>query len=225
MSSLHHQGQLQLQSMHHQLKATQSYLQATANEIEDTRRQNLAVEQELKREREESELVNQQSAELEECHYKLLEEYENAKKLQDDLSQSANDSKMFADEVARRAESLVNDLRAKLAGGEATEPQNGQGISGMILETAKNALLIKAMFSQHSEEDTLTQLSYVMDQNVDLQQRNIELSTQVETLSRQVEDGKNEVANLNKALELTAEDGRRKKPRRGKMAGGRSKNV
>jgi uncharacterized protein (DUF3084 family) len=72
MSSLHHQGQLQLQSMHHQLKATQSYLQATANEIEDTRRQNLAVEQELKREREESELVNQQSAELEECHYKLL---------------------------------------------------------------------------------------------------------------------------------------------------------
>jgi hypothetical protein len=132
---------------------------------------------------------------------------------------------MFADKVARRAESLVNDLRAKLAGSEATEPQNGQGISGMILETAKNALLINAMSSQHEEKDTLTQLSYVMDQNVDLQQRNIELSTQVETLSRQVEDGKNEVANLNKALKLTAKDGRRKKPRRGKMAGGRSKNV
>jgi uncharacterized membrane protein YjjP (DUF1212 family) len=81
------------------------------------------------------------------------------------------------------------------------------------------------MSSQHSEEDTLTQLSYVMDQNVDLQQRNIELSTQVKTLSRQVEDGKNEVANLNKALELTAKDRRRKKPRRGKIAGGRSKNV
>jgi hypothetical protein len=128
---------------------------------------------------------------------------------------------MFADEVARRAESLVNDLRAKLAGGEATEPQNNQGISGMILETAKNALLIKTMSSQHSEEDTLTQLSYVMDQNVDLQQRNIELSTQVKTLSRQVEDGKNEVANLNKVLELTAEDGRRKKPRRGKTVGGK----
>jgi hypothetical protein len=54
---------------------------------------------------------------------------------------------MFANKVARRAKSLVNDLRAKLAGGEATEPQNSQGISGIILETAKNALLIKAMSS------------------------------------------------------------------------------
>jgi hypothetical protein len=133
--------------MHHQLKATQSYLQATANEIEDTRRQNLAVEQELQREREASELLNQQSAELQECHCKLLKELKSAEELQEDLSQSVNDSKMFADEVARRAESLVNDLRAKLAGGEATEPQNGQGISGMILETAKNALLGKAMSS------------------------------------------------------------------------------
>jgi hypothetical protein len=208
MSSLHYQSQLQ--SMHHQLKTTQSYLQATANEIEDTRRQNLAVEQELKREREESELVNQQSVELEECHYRLLKEYENAKKLQEDLGQSANDSKMFADEVARRAESLVNDLRAKLAGGEVAELQNGQSIGGMILESAKNALLVKAMSTQQSEEDLLTQLSCVMDQNVGLQQRNVELSKQVETLSRKVEDGENEVASLSKALELTAND----KPRR-----------
>jgi hypothetical protein len=208
MSSLHYQSQLQ--SMHHQLKTTQSYHQATANEMEDTRRQKLAVEQELKREREESELVNQQSVELEECYYRLLKEYESAKKLQEDLGQSANNSKMFADEVARRAESLVNDLRAKLAGGEVAELQHGQSISGMILESAKNALLVKAMSTQQLEEDPLTQLSCVMDQNVGLQQRNVELSKQVETLSRKVEDGENEVASLSKALELTADD----KPRR-----------
>jgi hypothetical protein len=46
----------------------------------------------------------------------------------------------------------------------------------------------------------------------------MELSLHVETLSRQVEDGKSEVANLKMALELTAEDGRRKKPRRGKVS-------
>jgi hypothetical protein len=54
---------------------------------------------------------------------------------------------MFANEVAKRAESLVNDLQAKLAKGEVAELQNGQSISGMILESAKNALLIEAISS------------------------------------------------------------------------------
>jgi cell division septum initiation protein DivIVA len=57
-----------------------------------------------------------------------------------------------------------------------------------------------------------------MDKNVKLQQRNMALSKQIETLSQQVEEGKNELASLNKALELAAEGGRRKKPRRGKMS-------
>jgi uncharacterized protein YlxW (UPF0749 family) len=113
----------------------------------------------------------------------------------------------------------VNDLRTKLAGGEAGELQNGQSISGMILESAKNALLVQAISSQNPEEH-FTKLKYVMDQNVDLQQRNMELSNKIETLSQQVQDGKNEVASLNKALELAAEDGRRKKPRRGKRSAG-----
>ncbi|UPX14616.1 uncharacterized protein EKO05_0005093 [Ascochyta rabiei] len=214
MSNLYYYGQSQLQNMHH-------HLQATQNEVGNKRRQLLAAEQELQREREANELLNQQCAELQECHYKLLKAHENAEELQKDLSQSVNDSKIFADEVARRAESLVNDLRAKLAGGNVAELQNGQSISGMILESAKNTLLLQAISSQHSEEDPITPLSHVTDQNVGLQQRNNELSRQVETLSRQVEDGKNEVTNLNKALELTAEDGRRKKPRRGKMSGGK----
>jgi hypothetical protein len=75
---------------------------------------------------------------------------------------------MFADEVARRAVSLVNELQAKLAGGEVSELQNGQSISGMILESAKNALLVKAFSSQNSEEDPLTLLSFITDQNVGL---------------------------------------------------------
>ena len=128
---------------------------------------------------------------------------------------------MFADEVAKRAESLVNNLRAKLDGGEAGELQNGQTISGMILESAKNALLVQAISSQNPEEH-FTKLKYVMDQNVDLQQRNRELSDKIKTLFQQVEDGKTEAASLNKALELAAEDGRRRKPRRGKRSAGKN---
>jgi hypothetical protein len=195
--------------MYHQLQATRSYLEAaqndieaTRNDVEDKRGQILVVEQELQRERKASELQNQQSAELQEYYYKLLEEHKSAKELQEDFSQSLNNSKMFADEVARRAESLVNQLQAKLAEDEVSELQNGQSISGMILESAKNALLVKAFSSQHPEEDPLAPLSFITDQCVGLQQHNRELSLQVETLSRQVEDGK-------------------KKPRRGKMSRGK----
>ncbi|KAA8611972.1 hypothetical protein PtrSN002B_005540 [Pyrenophora tritici-repentis] len=215
MSSLYQQGQTQLHNMHIQLKATHNYIQATA---EDTRRRYLAIENELNLEREANELVNQQLAELEEHHCELLKKYKSAEELREDLSKYMNNSDMFANEVARRAESLVNDLQAKLAGGQVAELQNGQSISEMILESAKNALLVRAISGQHSEENPLTPLEYITDQNVVLQQRNMDLSIQVESLSKQVEDGKNEVANLVKALELTAGDGRRKKPRRGKMS-------
>ena len=211
MSHLYYHGQGQLQTILHHLKATQ-------NELEKTRHQLLDVEQELQREREAGELLNQHCTELQECHHKLLKEHKSSEELQKDLRKSANDSKIFADEVARRAESLVDHLQAKLAGGEVAELQNGQSISGIILESAKNALLVEAISGQPLDQGPLTPLNFVTEQNVGLQQRNSELSIQVETLSRQVEDGKNEVATLNAALKLTAEDGRRKKPRRGKMS-------
>jgi hypothetical protein len=214
MSSLYYHNQAQLQNIYHQLQTTQ-------NEVGKARRQIVATEQELRREREESELINQQFIELQECHSKLLKEHESSEGLHGDLNQSAADSQMFADEVAKRAESLVNNLRAKLDGGEAGELQNGQSISGMILESAKNALLVQAISSQNPEEH-FTKLKYVMDQNVDLQQRNRELSDKIKTLYQQVEDGKAEAASLNKALELAAEDGRRRKPRRGKRSAGKN---
>ncbi|KAI1684355.1 hypothetical protein KJE20_06860 [Pyrenophora tritici-repentis] len=104
------------------------------------------------------------------------------------------------------------------AGGEVEGLYVGQSISGLILESAKNALLVKAVSSQHSGDEQFTELSYVINQNSDFQKCNTELSKQVETLSQQVKDGKSEVASLNKALELAAEDGQRKKPRRGKTS-------
>jgi chromosome segregation ATPase len=214
MNNLYHHGQAQLHSMHR-------HLQAAQNEVGDRQRQIVATEQELQREREDHELLNQQFVELQECHFKLLKEHEGSERLHEDLHKSVQDSKTFADEVARRAEGLVNSLRARPAGGEAGELQNGQSISEMILESAKNALLVEAVSSQHSEEEHFTKLKYVMDQNMEFQQRNMALSKQIETLSQQVEDGKNEVASLNKALELAAEDGRRKKPRRGKTSAGK----
>jgi hypothetical protein len=112
----------------------------------------------------------------------------------------------------------VNSPQTRLAEGEAGESENFQSISAMILESAKNALLVEAVSDQHSEDEHFTRLKHVMDQNVELQQRNMALSKQIETLFQQVEEGKNELASLNKALELTAEGGRRKKPRRGKMS-------
>jgi hypothetical protein len=220
MSGLYHQGLIQLQSMQHQLKATQSYLQVNADAAQEIQRRNVAVEQELKLAREAHELVIQQFVELQERHCELLNKYKSTEEIQEDLSKYVNDSNMFADEVARRAESLVNDLQAKLAGGEVAKLENSQSISGMILESAKNALLVRALSSQYSE-NPLTPLGYVTEQNVGLQQRNVDLSTQVETLSKQVEERANEVANLSKALELTAEDGPRKKSRRGNMRGGK----
>jgi predicted nucleic acid-binding Zn-ribbon protein len=202
-----------LQTTHTQLEATQSHfqatqsqLQATQNESDNTQRQKLAVEQALERERKANELVNQRFMELQ-------ERYKSAEELQEDLRKYVDRSKTFANEVAMRAEGLVNDLRAKLAGGEVAELQNGQSICGMILESAKNALLVRAISSQNSEANPLEPLGYITDQNMDLQQ-------QVETLSKQVKDGKNEIANLNEALKLTADDGPRKKSRRGKISGG-----
>ena len=204
MSNLYHHNLAQLQNAHR-------HLQATQNEVGNARRQIVATEQELQRERDTSELLNQQLMELQECHYKLLEEHER-------LNQSVKDSKMFADEVAEKAESLVNNFRTKLAGGEVEGLHNGQSISEMILESAKNALLVETISSQHSGDEQLTKLNYVMDQNVVFQQRNMELSKQIETLSQQVKDGKSELASLNKALELATEDGRRRKPKRGKTS-------
>ncbi|EUC27560.1 hypothetical protein COCCADRAFT_111378 [Bipolaris zeicola 26-R-13] len=197
-----------------------NHLQAAQSEVGNTRSQILAIEKVLQQERKASELFNQQFMELQECHDKLLKEYESCVKVQEDLNKSAKESRMFADEVARRAESLLNSSPARLAGGDVEGSQSGQSISGILLESAKNALLVQAISSQHLEDENFTQLRYVMDQNVDFQHHNMELREQIQTLSQQVEDGKNEVASLNKALEIATEDRRRKRSRRGKSLAG-----
>ncbi|RYO39265.1 hypothetical protein AA0111_g2067 [Alternaria arborescens] len=91
---------------------------------------------------------------------------------------------MFADKVSRRAEGLVKSFWARLGEGEAEELQNGQSITEMILKLAKNEMLVEAVSSQHSEEEHFTKLKYVMDQKVEFQRRNMELSKQIETLSQ-----------------------------------------
>lgn len=197
-------------------------LQASQNEVGTIRRQMAMTEQELQRERDSNELLNQGIMELQECHSKLLEEHKSCEGLNIDLHQSAEKSKEFADEVSRRAEDLVNSYRAKLTGSELGELRNPQTISGMILESAKNALLVKAVSSQHSEDEHFSKLKYVMDQNVDFQQRNMELSKTNESLSQQVEHKENEIASLNKALQLAVEDGPRKKSRRRNMSAGKN---
>ncbi|XP_014551498.1 hypothetical protein COCVIDRAFT_112784 [Bipolaris victoriae FI3] len=192
------------------------HLQVAQSEVGNIQRQNLAIEKALQQERKASELSNQQFIELQECHDELVKEYASCEKIQEDLKKSATDSRMFADEVAKRAESLLNNSSGRLAEGDVDGSQNGQSISGMLLESAKNALIVQAISSQRSEDEEFTKLRDVMDQNVDFQCHIMKLQEQIKTLSQQVEDGKNEVASLNKALELATEDGRRKKSRRGK---------
>jgi hypothetical protein len=178
MSSIYHHGQNQLHYVHDQLLRTQ-------NEVECKKRQIFATEQELQREREASELLHQHFMELQECHSELLKEHECSKELQEDLGQSVQTPQMFADSFASRAESIVNNVQASLAGGEVAEPQNEQSLSGITLESAKNALLVETVYSQHPEVDQFSKLKYVMSLNMELQQRNMELCKRVETLSRQ----------------------------------------
>ncbi|KAJ6280807.1 hypothetical protein J3E71DRAFT_362225 [Bipolaris maydis] len=189
----------QLQSMYNDLQAAQS-------EVGNTRRQILAIEKILQQERKASELFNQQFMELQEYHDKLLKEYESCVKVQKDLNKSAKESRMFANKVARRAESLLKSSPASQAGGDVEESQ----------KSAKNALLVQAISSQHLEDENFTQLRYVINQNVDFQHQNIELRKQIQTLSQQVKDRKNEVASLNKALKIATEDRQQKRSQREK---------
>jgi hypothetical protein len=146
---------------------------------------------------------------------KLQAELKRVETLNDSLSQSAANSEAFAVEVSRKAEKLVNNLQAISDGGDMPV-LNGQSVSAMILESAKNLQLVNAMSGQFSEEHTLSQLRYVMDQNVDLQLRKGELDYQIKAMSQQVEDSSSEIATLKMALELTSDDRSRKKTRRGK---------
>ncbi|XP_014553188.1 hypothetical protein COCVIDRAFT_29559 [Bipolaris victoriae FI3] len=192
------------------------HLQLAQSEIGNTRQQILAIEKELQQERKASELFNQQFIKLQECHDKLLKEYKSCARVQEDLNKSTTESQMFADKVARRAESLLNNSQANLVRGDIESSQNSQSISKIILESAKNALLMQEISSQHSENNDFAKLRYVMDQNVDFQYHNIELSEKIKTLSQQVKDRKNKVASLNKALEIATEDEQQKKSRREK---------
>jgi chromosome segregation ATPase len=140
MNNLYHHGQAQLHSIHR-------HLQAAQNEVRDRQRQIIAIEQELQREREDHELLNQQFVELQECYFKLLKEHEGSKRLHEDLHKSVQDSKTFANKVARRAKGLVSSLQAKLAKSKVEELQNSQSISKIILKSAKNALLVEAVSS------------------------------------------------------------------------------
>lgn len=209
MTNLYHQSQTQLQNMNNQLHTVYNQLQVTQNNLESTRRQMLVTEKELQRERKASELLHQEFSELQECHDKLLKQYDSCVKVQEVLNKSATDSRMFADEVARRAESLLENSRSRLAGGGANDSDNGQSISRMILESASNALLVQAISNQHSEDEDFTKLRNFIDENVELREDN-------KTLSKQVEDGKNEIASLKTALSIATEDRRRKKSRRGR---------
>jgi hypothetical protein len=188
------QAALHISSLYHVVKSQLQYTeQQYRNHVRHLQGQLESTQLEVERERKASEVTNQQFLELEDCHNRL----------QDDLKrreQSERNAIMFAEEVSRQ----VKDLH------------NGRSVSDLVLESAKNSQLVNVLSGQYTEEDTVTRLKYVMEQNVDIQRRNTELFNQAKAMSKQVEKGNSEIINLKKALELTTEDKQRKKTRRGK---------
>jgi hypothetical protein len=228
MNSLYHAAKSQLDNTQQQYYATKTQLQTTqqqyqahANWLQD---QLQSTQLELERERKASEVVNQQFLALEDSYLALQEEQKRTE-------QSERNALVFAKEVSKQVEGL----------------HNGQSMGELILESVKNQELVHAMSGNYTEDDTVTKLKYFMEQNVEIQQRSNELyyqlkakkteiaevENQLKAKNQQVENGKieiakvekamgelaknrgDEIANLKKALELAGED-KQKRTRRAK---------
>lgn len=236
MNNLYHQGQAQLQT-------TLARFQSIQNELRHTHIQNIEIQKELDKERNTCELVNQQLLEMKEKHGNLQKDQEEAVALQVQLTRSIEEYRSYAEEVSRQAEETINGLCAGITKGEDGEEHNGQSISAMITQSAKNALFVEATTRGYSETDILHRLKYAIDQNAaiqlrieslsgaletrdrELETRDRELETlyreletrdrQLEARNKEVEARDKEISSLNKALELASEGGKQTRPRRG----------
>lgn len=229
MNNLYHQGQAQLQT-------TLARFQSIQNELRHTHIQNIEIQKELDKERNTCELVNQQLLEMKEKHGNLQKDQEEAVALQVQLTRSIEEYRSYAEEVSRQAEETINGLCAGITKGEDGEEHNGQSISAMITQSAKNALFVEATTRGYSETDILHRLKYAIEQNAAIQLRIESLSGELETRDRELETlyreletrdrqlgARNkeleardkEISSLNKALELASEGGKQTRPRRG----------
>lgn len=208
MNNLYHHGQAQLQT-------TLARLQSTQSQLHHTHIQNTEIQKELDRERGACELVHQQLLELEQNYGNLQKDQEEAVALQAQLTKSVEEYQSYAQEVARQAEEIINDLRTGSAEREVGEKPNGQSISAMIMQSAKNALLVEATARGYSETDILHRLKNVIDQNAEFQLQIESLSETLGARDGELEARNKEIASLNKALELTAEGGKQTRTRRG----------
>jgi phage shock protein A len=222
MNNLYHQGQAQLQT-------TLARFQSIQNELRHAHIQNIEIQKELDKERNTCELVNQQLLEMKEKHGNLQKDQEEAVALQAQLTRSIEEYRSYAEEVSRQAEETINGLCAGITKGEDGEEHNGQSISAMIMQSAKNALFVEATTRGYSETDILHRLKYAIDQNAAIQLRIESLSGALETRDRELETRDRqlgarskeleardkEISSLNKALELSSEGGKQTRPRRG----------
>jgi hypothetical protein len=166
---------------------------------------------------------------MKEKHGNLQKDQEEAVALQAQLTRSIEEYRSYAEEVSREAEETINGLCAGITKGEDGEEHNGQSISAMIMQSAKNALFVEATTRGYSETDILHRLKYAIDQNAAIQLRIESLSGALETRDRELETRDRqlgarskeleardkEISSLNKALELASEGGKQTRPRRG----------
>jgi hypothetical protein len=190
MSTVCYEQKLQLHDIEQKHKNTEQqyklYVRHLHGRLEST-------QHELERERKASEVINQQFLELQDWHNELQKDCNRRE-------QSERTAHAFADEVSRQVKGL----------------HDGRPIHDLIIESVGNAHLVNRLSGQYTEEETITELKRVMEENIDLQRHHMELCEQFEAVSKKVEKGDKEIVDLRKALELTTEDKQRKKTRRGK---------
>jgi hypothetical protein len=170
-------------------------VQQHLRESQSLRDQLESIQLAMERERAEYDEIKQQCMEQDECHRRLLQNV-----------QQSEDYEQYCKGVCQEAEELVQYYKAKAEGVEQAGVQKGRTIGAMILESAKNKQLVDTMSGNYSEENIITKLKYVMDENVNLQLQNTQLDHQVAALVAQVENSNKELVNLTKALELASED-------------------
>jgi hypothetical protein len=158
------------------------------------------IREELEKERRSYDELKKQFSEIQECHFKHEEDLATSKAHAEDINK-------YCVEVAKQAESLIDQYKARMEGVEVKDQYGGQSIGAMILESAKNKHLVDTMCGTYSEEDTVMKLKFVSDQNIGLQ-------LQVQALTQEVADLAQESADLRKALELSTEDRQSKKKTR-----------
>ncbi|KAF2008336.1 hypothetical protein BU24DRAFT_498030 [Aaosphaeria arxii CBS 175.79] len=115
-----------------------------------------------------------------------------------------------AHEITENSECVIENLQSQLAKlrGEDWKRPEGQSIGQLLVESATNRVLLQARekLDDGKYDDILTELQRVSEYNIKYQMWVRDLKKENEELLKKVQSGKEELANLTKAVELNNEE-------------------